>query len=215
MTTVPKTREQQIGERFAADTTHHKLVVLHDDGLYRHLRFAHPERGAYWFDLITWPGTLAFRGDMDGGYMFSRVRDMFEFFRSDRGDINPHYWGEKLEGGRRSVQHYDEDVLKGHVHQLLDDAAERAKDEADEDLHAAVGKGRAMLNCAIDDGDTSHERGARQLLDELEELGLTSDSWETSLHDYDMSFLWACHAIVWGIGQYDAAKSVTTAGGAT
>jgi hypothetical protein len=46
-----------------------------------------------------------------------------------------------------------------------------------------------------------------------------SDSWEWDLTDYDWQFLWCCHAIQWGIGQYDgnaapAVETVAVAGGA-
>ena len=58
--------------RFLPDVAEHKLTVLHDEGLYRHLRFQKPGTGFYWFDLITWPGNLAFKGDM-GGFMFARI----------------------------------------------------------------------------------------------------------------------------------------------
>jgi hypothetical protein len=33
------------------------------------------------------------------------------------------------------------------------------------------------------------------------------DVWEWSFSDYEWQFLWACHAINWGIRQYDAAKT--------
>src|SRR3954466_1726422 len=77
-------------------TRPHEVTVLHDDGLYRHLRFRSPDHSAYWFDLITVPGCLIFRGDGDS-FVFSRTEDMFGFFRSSReGSINPTYWSEKL-----------------------------------------------------------------------------------------------------------------------
>lgn len=77
--------------RVVADLETHEMHVLHDDGLYRHIRFKRPGTLMYHFDLITWPGVLAVNGDM-GSYMFSRVTDMFTFFtgslpgRADRGD---------------------------------------------------------------------------------------------------------------------------------
>jgi hypothetical protein len=97
-------------ERFAADVRGHKLTVLHEDGLYRHLRFQKPGTHFYWFDLITWPGCLAINGDMEG-YTFSRVEDMFTFFRASSGwnskTINPQYWAEKLRAASR-VKQYSE-----------------------------------------------------------------------------------------------------------
>lgn len=201
--------EQQIkqsADRFTRDTANHVMTVLHDDGVYRHLRCQQPGRSCWWFEIVTWPGSLAIRGDFDSGLVFSRITDMFAFFRGGRHGINPDYWAEKLGGGRRSVREYDEELLKEYVHDLLDDAAGCAKDEDDEDLRAAVGKGHALLHRYIEDGDTTHEKGARDLLSELEAEGLTSDTWEVDLHSFTSAYLWACHAIVWAIGRYDAAQ---------
>ena len=46
-----------------------------------------------------------------------------------------------------------------------------------------------------------------------------TDVWEWDLSDWDWQFLWCCHAIQWGIGQYDrntapAVETVPVAGGA-
>lgn len=90
----------------------HQMRILHEDGLYRHLRFKNPENGFYWFDLITWPGNLTITGDM-GTYTFARTEDMFTFFT---GYINSDYWAEKLRhgssGGRSTVKNYDEELFK-------------------------------------------------------------------------------------------------------
>lgn len=93
--------------RFLENTVDHEMSIIRDDGLYRHLRFMRSEeagkdgwRSAYFYDLITWPGYLAIVGDA-GDYLFSRIRDMFEFFELDRGGINPDYWAEKLRGPGR------------------------------------------------------------------------------------------------------------------
>ncbi|MGQ3384474.1 hypothetical protein [Glutamicibacter sp. TV12E] len=98
--------------KFNGDTENHQMSILHDEGLYRHLRFKNPENGFYWFDLITWPGYLTITGDM-GTYTFLRVQDMFEFFT---GHINNSYWAEKLQngntGGRREVRAHNEDEFK-------------------------------------------------------------------------------------------------------
>ena len=80
----------EIRERMLSATADHKLTILHNDGLYRHIRFKNPKSIFYWFDLITWPGVLVFKGDM-GCYVFSRLDDMFEFFTGPT--INPGYWG--------------------------------------------------------------------------------------------------------------------------
>jgi hypothetical protein len=126
-TQAPPGRPQtDIAKRFAGDTAGHRMVVLHDDGLYRHIRFQHHvlsndaeyRRGhsIYWFDIIAWPGNLTINGDC-GTFTFARELDMFEFFRGgSRWGINPQYWAEKLrapnpEGAKR----YSEDEFRKQV----------------------------------------------------------------------------------------------------
>ena len=67
--------------RFLGDVDWHVMTVLRDDGVHRHIRLKRPDSGSYWFDLITWPGTLCIDGDC-GTYVFRRLEDMFQFFRT-------------------------------------------------------------------------------------------------------------------------------------
>ena len=88
--------------QFLKDVSDHQLELLRDDGLYRHLRFAKPGSIMMSFELVTWPGYLCFCGDMRD-FLFTRIPDMFNFFRSSRQDriagetlyINTGYWGGK------------------------------------------------------------------------------------------------------------------------
>ncbi|MFI7468203.1 hypothetical protein [Nonomuraea sp. NPDC049646] len=232
-----------IAKRFARETRLHRLTVLNDDGLYRHLR-SRGRRGLYWFDIVTWPGSLAIRGDLNDAYVFSRTPDMFQFFRANRSDeINPGYWAEKLPQGRRSVQTYSQDLLHQHMREALRDEYEsflhnRLAEKADEfgldnaDLlgpelakpcHRQTRDHMRKLRKAIHEHffdpwwgcGTEYEEAAHRGLDEF---SFTSDQghkfefegWqEWDLRDWDWSFLWACHAIVWAIGRYDSAKAAT------
>lgn len=193
----------EIAARFAHDTADHKMTVLHEDGLYRHLRFRKAQHNSYWFDLITWPGVLHFRGDVGGdSYTFTRLTDMFEFFRGKDG-INPHYWGEKLDGGRNSVKEYSEDAFRQVVCELFVSAVRY------EDAPRGLGK---AVRAEILDRDLHDETEARTLLEQFEFKNFQfHETWEFSFTDWDWSFLWACHAIVWGIAQYDAAKQAPPA----
>lgn len=188
-----------IAARFARDTAGHEMTVLHDQGLYRHLRFMNPKNSEYWFEIVTWPGSLAMRGDLGDGYVFTRLNDMFEFFRADRRwGINPHYWAEKLGGGRSSVQEYSEDAFRQIVRELFVSAVRCGE--------APRGLGKAV-RADILDQDLWDEDEARKLLETFEYKGFAfGETWEFNFRDYDSSFLWACHAIVWGIAQYDAAR---------
>ncbi|SET52433.1 hypothetical protein [Nonomuraea wenchangensis] len=235
----------EIAKRFAMDTRWHKMTVLHNDGLYRHLR-CRGRRGLYWFDIVTWPGSLAIRGDLNDAYVFSRTPDMFQFFRARRSkEINPDYWAEKLPEGRHSVQKYSQDLLHQHIRQAL-------RDEYEDFLHARLTERASQLGLdtvnllgpelakPCHEQTRDHMRRLRKAVHEhffdpwwgcgteyeetvlrgLDEFSFTSDDghkfqfegWqEWDLRDWDWSFLWACHAIVWGVQRYDAVKSAEKA----
>jgi hypothetical protein len=205
----------EIAERFASETTEHKMTIKHDDGLYRHLRFMKPDSSSYWFDLVTWPGKLAFVGD-GTGYVFSRDEDMFAFFRIGSGyGINPTYWSEKLVTDRDSVRTYSETKFREHVIDAVRDAGGEYP-----------GLWKAVKNDVFDEDfcDWQYEDNARQLVNDFSftvkrparqdfvpepvkpKTFRFTDTWEWDLRDYDWWFLWACHGIAWGIQQYDGAK---------
>ena len=223
---MPPTYPDYDADRFNRDTAQHQMTVLHDDGLYRHIRFRRPETGFYWFDLVTWPGRLTITGDM-GTYVFARIDDMFEFFRGPQ--INPDYWAEKLPDGRRQAKEYSEDRFKTRAAEALD---EWEKDEDPELLDAykrawaewkaATPTERLSLRTPVPptdpavlraqfaeagaDGDAGFESEARRILAGWEDHGVVSDPWEWDLTDFTWPFLWCCHAIRWGISVYDAAR---------
>lgn len=188
--------------RFPADTPNHHMTVLHDDGLYRHLRFRDPESILYWFDLVTWPGALAINGDC-GSFMFTRDMDMFSFFRrngNERG-INPGYWAEKEKTGAKT-QNYSEAKLRQNVVEHFIDAVR--------DADAPRGLGKAIREDIFDNWeyDLEREDSAREAVANFSYREFRFvDSWEWDLTDWDWHYLWCCQAIVWGIGQYEATKA--------
>lgn len=232
-----------VRDRFPGDVAKHEMTVLRDDGLYRHLRFRQPPdpegkayTGAYWFDLITWPGCLAINGDMHS-YLFSRTEDMFEFFRGHRP--NPSYWAEKVRAGSR-IREYSGDQFRRHVADALKDALE--------DEGAPPGLERAIREEILESLDTGWEDGARRTLEDFKHETFTGtcscgsvaanlrqgdvhpweiehlrqrhrpevkpaaafrfeDVWEWDLSDWNYQFLWCCHAIPWGISVYDKMRA--------
>lgn len=208
--------------RFVSDTEHHALTIAHDDGLYRHLKFrseqwqpplAQPRRsGMYWFDLITVPGALIFQGDGDS-FVFRRLPDMFEFFRGTPGEINPGYWWEKIEDRRDHVRQYQQELMEQHINELVAEAVEQDPEK----LAGLADRVREDLTDSLC-GDEGFDRGLvdafKFFADEADEWKYPQPrpdftfegSWEWNLRDYDWWYLWACHAIVWGIACYDAAK---------
>jgi hypothetical protein len=199
-----KTAEAMVGERFANDTREHVMTVLKDDGLYRHLRFARPDTYCYGFDIVTWPGYLAFVGDM-GDYVFCRIKDMVNFFASDNGRINPHYWSEKLQAPRPDgAETFDPGLVRQNLIEWAEDHVQWCDDEHVPYLHVLV----EAIDRELRFTDLYSEESAHHFLTELEEeMDEHLDTWEWRLRSYDHKFLWACYAIAWGVTQYLTAKT--------
>jgi hypothetical protein len=180
----------------------HEMTVLHDDGLYRHIQFG--RRGAVgWFELVTWPGNLTINGDI-GNYVFARIQDMFEFFANAPGYIEPGYWDEKIRAGRPTRVFSDEAFASRVVEYFW---ARRSGFEGESrKLFRAIRED--VLECSYEITD------ARANLEDFHYCAADGrcfrfrDTWEWDLTDWDIHYLRACHAIVWGINQYRAAKVV-------
>lgn len=181
-----------ITERVAKDLAEHEMAVLHDDGLYRHIRFKKPGTRSYYFDLVTWPGILAHNGDM-GSWTFSRIEDMFNFFTEPY--INPGYWGEKLRASS-SFMKFSEEMLEQTVREHLENHSsvqEMGEDERKELWDRiewdVLGAGTSeQAHAAL----TEFHYGNFEFV----------DTWEWDFEDYTYQFLWACAAIQWGIAKY-------------
>jgi len=194
--------EQQIAERFKRNTASHEMTVLLEDGLYRHLVFADPKGGFYRFDLITWPHNLMVRGD---GFSFAfsiyPTADIFDMFKASSHDgINPGYWQEKVTAGRGDVKAWSEDKFRAWVVDEATSAEARYPGLVDavdaqilrSDEHTTEYRGSAEYAVA------SFSHGDYRLR--------FPDEWEESFDDFSWEYLFACHAIIWGISQYDAAR---------
>ncbi|WP_405883556.1 hypothetical protein OG747_36265 [Streptomyces sp. NBC_01384] len=189
--------------RFARETRGHEMTILHEDGLYRHLKCANPKGGFYRFDLLTWPHNVFLRGDgFSFGFSVWPTEDMFDVFRgSSSGGINPGYWQEKVTAGK--VRDWSEDLFRAWV---LDEAA--TVEGYYPDAVEAVTK--QILHS--DEHNTEYRGTAEFAVASFQHgdfrLRLPAE-WEQSFDDFSWEFLFACHAVLWGIGQYDAAKAVT------
>ena len=177
----------------------HKVEIIKDDGLYRHISATNNGSCFYRFDLITWPGYLAYAGDM-GSFVFARIPDMFSFFRGE--EINPSYWAEKVfaESIHDGVEKFSVDLFRESV--LRDTRGWIGLDDEDEIPQKYMNAIEPLLSA--EDEYTCVER-MRDFWDE--EIRFT-DFFEHDLKDFTDAFLLACYAIVWAIGQYDDLKGV-------
>jgi len=216
------TRTATPKEMFDRETSEHEMEILHDDGVYRHLKFAKPGTNIWRFDLVTWPGHLAVSGDLSS-YTFNRLYDMFEFFGGDR-EINPHYWAEKVVAGRERTMEYSPELAQRHViERFWEDRLQRdepngplwraIREEVIEYLEDENEARRAINDFTYRIPEPSREKGVdfrperiRKYRDHRVDYQFT-DAWEWALRDYDGQFILICHAIAWGIQQYRAAKA--------
>lgn len=212
-------------EKFLKMVKDHKLEILHDEGINRHLRLKRENSLTYHFDLITWENHLCIAGDM-GTYVFQRTVDMFCFFRMDKSDfnykkdrklqINPDYWHEKLVSDSKyeSAKEFSSEAFEEYIRSSLDDYC------SDEDNNIADDfKSTCWEQIEEQLLDPEDENSARESIEDAawsdydnEEQDdfaryLKLDFWEVDLEDYTNHFIWCLHAIVWGISQYDLQKA--------
>lgn len=193
--------KQMDANQFLADVANHKMTVLVNAGLYRHLRFRRADDNFHmWFEVVTWPDCLAIRGDI-GRWSFSRVEDMFTFFRSAMESkelkINASYWHEKVESESRfggPARKFNEEYFRKNVIDALDGYGLKKKRKTEIIL---------AMDEEVFTGD--NEMDIRSNLDRFK-CGDFSfhDSWEVHGEDYTYHYLWCLYAIVWAIQQYDA-----------
>ena len=187
-------------ERFNADVASHSVRVLREDGLYRHLRCSSGGY-AYSFDIITWPGYLCYCGDM-GSFVFTRLPDMFEFFRGRQTALIDHgYLAEKAvavdkpDGLRVFSEERFREAVRSDFESFTEDwdAANRAV--VWEDVEAEV-------LSYVDDGRNAAVGAAMEFRCDKREV--FPDFWEHRLEEYTGRFWWCCYAIPWAIEKYDA-----------
>ena len=216
-------------ESFLNDVSKHEMKVLLDNGIYRHLRFKQQGSSNMWFDVVTWPGFLAYTGDM-GAFVFARLEDMFEFFRGrpvddkDKLYINLSYWGEKLEAvdqvGRwdSGYRVFSPDKLKEHVEEQIKNWVEdcdETYDSSDEEIMADRTEFENELRYAIkedvyrllEDGEQEARRAVNDFQCKIGNRTYNfSDTWEWECTEYTFRFVWCCYAVAYSIQQYDNSK---------
>lgn len=195
--------------QFDSDVANWTMQVLLDSGLYRHLRFRLRGGGFTWFDVLTWPGRLVITGDCET-FVFTRLEDMFEFFRSGGTRINPGYWQEKVIDGRERCRKFDWDNFRAAALAQFDRATENKEDQeprehARKDLEDTLDESEPDIYGAVELVRTySYRPGAYgtpvYFQFDYEDSSLTGEDW-------DFHYIWCCRAIVFAIKQYDQHKA--------
>ena len=196
---------------FLLDVVEHQMTILRDCDGSRHIRFSKPGTINQRFDLITWPWHLCYVGDM-GCYVFSRLEDMFDFFRtSGHGEaglhINPYYWAEKLQavdrayGWKKWAPSKFEASARKRFQKFLED-----KDFDAEQTAAAQEDFEVYVINEIEDGEVAANSAASNF--EIDGRYPLEDFHEVDSDELTYRYLWCCYALAWGIKQYDEAKDV-------
>lgn len=205
-------------ERFLKDVSNHEMQILHEDGVYRHIRFKKTSTSCYHFDLITYPGYLVYSGDM-GCYVFSRLEDMFEFFRADKRSggslhINTGYWAEKLravDGNKNSADatEFDEDAFRRVINEYrVSWVREYCLDK--QQRRELWGDVEDSVMSRIDDGEHAACLAAYEFSHKTEgDTFQFEDLFEHSFKRYTFHFIWCCYAIAFGVKKYDEAKALS------
>lgn len=186
--------------RFDKDIGTHKMTVHLAQGLHRHLTFKRPGSSVYHFHITTWPGYLCISGDMEC-FVFSRLPDMFEFFRGSR--INPSYWSEKLQADNKNVGHrvFSIELYQAALKSDFEDWSFDSDDDRKRAWEAIEDEFDGILHAE------STEHAIRQALDWECPISKQrfADFYEHTLEDYTFQFLWCCYAIQWAIARFDEA----------
>ncbi|MFE7510118.1 hypothetical protein ACFU8I_02655 [Streptomyces sp. NPDC057540] len=199
---------------FNQGTTGHEMTVLHEDGLYRHLRFRTPGNGSsYGYDLITWPYNLTIRAGWTFTFSIDATEDMLELFRRTAfpGEINPGYWQEKVTAGRDQIESFSEELLKKEIEDTVEQWEQGSSVEG---LREAVQEHffgewpeynleyREEANRALRDFSFTPKNAKPG------DYPYAFDSWwEWRLTEYSPGFLWCCHAIRQGVSLYEASRA--------
>lgn len=198
-------------ERYLNDVKDHSMEIIRDDGVYRHIKFSRNGSSVYRLDLITWPGRLCIDSDC-GTYVFARIPDMFEFFRTDKNDfnynhnglrINPGYWGEKLLsiGRNAGYKEFNEEKFRNAIKSIFDKHVkyENLDEDASDDLW------RGIENQVLYELENGKEHAFRAAY-EFFPINLCGDFPDCDV--YTFHFIWCLYAIAWGIKKYDEAKEL-------
>jgi len=183
---------------------------LMDQEVYRHIRFKNKDSSNYWFDLITTPHCLTIRGDM-GSWSFTRLEDMFQFFRTDGNKPNYQYWAEKCESVDRhskieqfSVEKFNNALLE-RAHEFIENNvfSNEEKKVFLEELQNEV-----VLQGFEGENDLIHRHDWEYVFEDGSKFDIHEwlSSGDDTFNELSSRYIWICNAIMWGIQQYDQYK---------
>jgi len=191
--------ERLVEDRVGDDLKDHVVTVIRCDGMHRHYRCQKPGTWNMGFDVVTWPGSLCYTGDM-GDYLFQRTEDMIAFMRGSAMSYG--YAAEKCVAHDGRLEEFSEEIFE----QVL---AERIKD-----FEGEGGKATLLRN------EEKRQEDVAEIIDDIRQQFKTysapfdaeramfeSGLWDgcdlPSCETWTFHFLWALHAIKWFCDKVD------------
>lgn len=192
--------EQLVKERIGNDLAHHTVTLKHSDGMYRHWRCQKPGTWVLGFDIITWPGSLCYTGDM-GDYLFQRTNDMVAFMRGSCMSYS--YAAEKCVAHDGRLKEWREERFREVLNERLA--------ESDDGTYTVMRRGekrKESIAEKIEEIISEYENyGSRHDAEKaMYESGLWDGCDMPSCEDYTVHFLWCLHAIKWFCEQEAAGR---------
>ena len=180
-------REQRVKERIINDLANHTITVKHHDGLYGHWRCQKPGEWNMGFDIITWPGSLCYTGDM-GDYLFQRTADMIAFMRGSCMSYS--YAAEKCVAHDGRIKEWSEEQFDNVLAERLAESAEFTVWRNGKSETMSVEKAIADIKSEYENYNSRHDADKA-----MYESGLWDDM--PRCEDWTFHFLWCLHALKW------------------
>jgi hypothetical protein len=184
--------ERLVKERIDKDLAEHTVKVLHGDGMHRHWRCQKPGSWNMGFDIVTWPGSLCYTGDM-GDYLFQRTNDMVAFMRGSCMSYS--YAAEKCVAHDGRLTEFCEESFQRTLAERLaegDTVRVMRYGKIQEESVAEIIKG---IKQVFEEGDPHATATA------MYESGLWDGGDLPSCKEYAFHFLWCLHALKWFCGK--------------
>lgn len=188
-----KKLEARVKSDIAKSLAEHTVTELHSHGMYRHWRCQTPGTWHMGFDIVTWPGSLCYTGDM-GYYLFQRTDDMVSFMR--RSCMSYSYAAEKCVAHDGRLEEWRKEVFEEVLKDRLDESKE------DGGTFTVMVRGRweeRSVAEAIE--EVRHEyslyESEHEAIKAMHESGLWDGGDLPSCKAYTYHFLWCLHATKW------------------
>ena len=217
---------RKIYNDFLEDVKDHELKISLDQGAHRHLTFKQNNSYNMHYHITTWPGYLCISGDM-GCFVFSRMHDMFEFFRGINTQegvpgVPFSYWAEKLDAtDNRSRTGILEDNVDAYKQMLLETYLRDIREGnfsvyASNNVDARAGRRRGYEEikelCKEIEECPGTESRVTLIYNFSSSNGYSFDEFPyKSCQNYTFHFIWCCFAIVKAIEEYDKLQSAQAA----